>query len=75
MSEQQVIAGWKTLVFGVGTALLYFALYLFAQDVIQLSAKGGRYWVIPISIAFVFSYVHGVFTANFWEWLGVQAKK
>jgi hypothetical protein len=65
----------KTLVFGVLSLALYILLYVTDQDLLELSARGKWYFIIPVVIAFVFSYVHGTFTAQFWDVLGVKAKK
>ena len=37
--------------------------------------RGGMYAVLPIVTAFLFSFIHGSFTGDFWTVLGVEAKK
>ncbi|HPB76848.1 MAG TPA: hypothetical protein PLY96_16565, partial [Chromatiaceae bacterium] len=32
-------------------------------------------FLIPVVVAFVFSYFHGAFTGHFWETLGLRAAK
>jgi len=69
----------KMIIFGVLTTLMY-ALLLKHQDALvhfaKLSHDGHHsYFIIPILIALIFSYVHGTFTSNFWESLDVKSKK
>ena len=45
--------------------LLYFLLYLFEDKVMELAAHGRWYFIVPIVIAFVYSFAHGNFTAHF----------
>ncbi len=63
------------LLFGSITAALYFLLFHFERDILRLTGRGGWTFVIPIAIAFAMSYSHGNFTAAFWDFLGVKAKK
>lgn len=65
----------KAVSLGLATLILYLALYLLEEHILQLSSRGGWYFLIPVAIAFVFSSVHGAFTARFWDVLGVKAKK
>ena len=78
MSQPRIRAGWKSLVFGLVSCMLYFLLYTYEKEILELS-KLGKFWEIPswlflISLAFVFSIAHGAMTSSFWDWLGVQAK-
>lgn len=65
--------------FGISSAVLYTLLYIYADDIenaSQLVQKGEKiYFLLPIAIAFVFSYFHGTFTDKFWSALGLKAKK
>lgn len=58
---------------------LYSLLYVFNIDlthIAQATHDGNKTWFfVPIVIALVFSLVHGSFTSQFWEALGVRAKK
>lgn len=63
------------LVLGVASALLYLGLYLYRAEILELSAKGHWYFVVPVTIAFVFSFVHGAFTGELWTAVGLVAKK
>ena len=65
----------KMLVMGLISIALY-ALLLTKQDVVNSTfAKGGWYAFLPIIVAFVFSFVHGSFTGDFWTVLGIEAAK
>jgi len=61
------------------TGILSIALYavlLSHQDLLNsMFGKGGIYAFLPIITAFVFSYIHGTFTGNFWTVLGIEAAK
>ncbi len=67
------------LVLGLSSAGLYLLLFLFSDALVDLSAatRKGRwvYALVPLSIALVFSFVHGAFTSRFWDFLGLKAKK
>lgn len=65
----------QTLVYGAISIALYFCLYLFADPILQLSRQGHWYFAVPIAIAFLFSFVHGNFTGQFWDLFGVKAKQ
>ena len=63
------------LVMGAISVGLYISL-LSNQDMINGTfGKGGLFAFLPISTAFVFSFVHGTFTGHFWSVLGVEASK
>lgn len=65
----------KFLLFGITTFILYFLLINYQELIVKYSIKGKYYAVIPIVIAFIFSFVHGNFTDVFWKVLGIEAKK
>ena len=65
----------KTVLFGAVSIALY-ALLLAKQDFINDTfVKGGLYALLPIAMAFVFSFIHGNFTGCFWSSCGVEASK
>ena len=65
----------KTALYGAVSLGLY-VLLLTQQDLINGTfAKGGAVAILPIAMAFVFSFVHGNFTGNFWSSLGIEASK
>ena len=65
----------KLIVMGIISIALYSTLLL-KQDLVNSTfAKGGMYALLPIITAFVFSFVHGSFTVNFWTVLCIEAAK
>jgi hypothetical protein len=65
----------KTVLYGAVSIALY-ALLLAKQELINdTMVKGGLYALVPIAMAFAFSFVHGNFTGSFWSSLGVEASK
>jgi len=53
-----------------------YALLFVKQDLVNATfGKGGVYALLPIATAFLFSFVHGSFTGNFWTALGIEAAK
>ena len=74
-AEQNKRPYLKTALFGAVSIALY-ALLLAKQDLINENvAKGGLYALLPIAMAFVFSFFHGNFTGCFWSSCGVEASK
>lgn len=65
----------RAVLFGFVTLALYFLLYLFEDNILAFTSRGGWYFITPVVIAFVFSFAHGTFTAQFWDILGIKAKK
>lgn len=60
---------------GAGSALGYALLYAFDREIALLTTRtDGLYFLLPIAIAFAFSFVHGSFTGYFWQVLGVVPK-
>ncbi len=63
------------IVMGLISLALYTTLLL-KQDLLNSTfAQGGWYALLPIIMAFVFSYFHGSFTGHFWTVLGVEAAR
>jgi predicted membrane-bound dolichyl-phosphate-mannose-protein mannosyltransferase len=66
----------KAVSYGAASAALYVLLYLYADETVALARRtheGERIWfLVPIVIAFVFSYVHGAFTGHFWDAIGLS---
>lgn len=65
----------RTLLLGVATGVLYWLMFANEGMIVELTAKGHWYFILPLTIAFVFSAVHGAFTAEFWDTLGFKAKR
>ncbi len=63
------------LVMGLLSAAMYTYLLLNQTMINNYTAMGGAYALLPIATAFLFSYVHGSFTGNFWTILGIEASK
>ncbi|KAF0146075.1 MAG: hypothetical protein FD156_443 [Nitrospirae bacterium] len=65
----------KLIIAGIVSVGLYYIL-LMKQDVVNsYFGLGGVYAFLPILTAFLFSFVHGSFTGNFWTVLGIEAAK
>jgi hypothetical protein len=64
-----------TATYGALSLTLYVLLYLFEDSFLALASNGGWFFLVPVATAFVFSFVHGNFTAYFWDMLGIKAKK
>jgi hypothetical protein len=63
------------ILMGIISISLY-VLLLSKQDVLnEYFGRGGIYAFLPIITAFIFSFVHGSFTGNFWTLLGIEAAK
>lgn len=77
MSESRKKAAWSALAYGLASAALYAALFAHADqftDWARRTRAGEKaLFLVPIAVAFVFSWVHGAFTGHFWEALGLRA--
>ncbi len=60
---------------GIISIALYAALLLKQDEVNSTFGQGGWFAFLPIITAFVFSYIHGMFTGHFWTVLGVEAAR
>ena len=63
------------IILGIISLALYVVLLTQQEFVNSYFTKGGMYAFLPIATAFIFSFVHGNFTGNFWTVLGVEASK
>lgn len=62
----------RLVVSGALSLFLYILLFLNADTVLRMSSRtDGVFFLIPVTIALVFSLAHGAFTGYFWEVLGV----
>jgi hypothetical protein len=77
MSPKKSIAA--TLLFGIASLVLYTLLLMNSDlfvDWAERTIKGEKsLFLVPVVVAFVFSYFHGAFTGYFWETLGLRAAK
>lgn len=64
----------KTLLFGLGTIVLYVVFIFNAQKVTEIISQGRWSFVLVIIIAFIFSFFHGNFTSYFWDLVGIHGK-
>lgn len=72
---QQTSVRWQLIVSGVASVGLYIFLAAYSREILEVSTyKESGYFLVPIVIAFIFSFAHGAFTGYFWEALGVKAK-
>ena len=65
----------KMLVMGLISIALYALLLAKQDDVNVIFGQGGWYAFLPIITAFVFSFIHGSFTGDFWIVLGIEAAR
>ena len=67
-----------TLFYGSASLLLYILLFLYADQFVAWAEQTKDHkalFLIPVVVAFIFSYFHGAFTGLFWEILGLRAAK
>jgi hypothetical protein len=63
----------KTIAYGLGTAALYAAVFLNSDTVMSYFTRGGWFAALPVMTVFLVSYVHGSFSHNVWEVMGIRA--
>lgn len=65
------------LFYGCATVGLYLLLFVYSEQLVNWAyeTKTGNklLFIVPVVIAFVFSYFHGAFTGYFWETIGLRA--
>ncbi|MBI5120681.1 MAG: hypothetical protein HZA67_06725 [Rhodospirillales bacterium] len=64
----------RTILLGVVSLVLYIILFSNENAVLEISMAKGWGFLVPIAIAFLFSFVHGAFTGGFWDMLGLKAQ-
>jgi hypothetical protein len=65
----------RMLVMGLISLALYAILLAKQDEVNGMFGKGGWFALLPVATAFVFSFIHGNFTGDFWTVLGVEAAR
>ena len=65
----------KMLITGIFSIMFYVLLLAKQGTINDYFSRGGFYAFLPIVAAFVFSFVHGSFTGNFWTVLGIEAAR
>lgn len=63
------------VIMGIISLGLYAVLLTQQETINAIMSRGGMFAFVPIATAFLFSFVHGSFTGNFWTLLGVEASK
>jgi hypothetical protein len=69
----------KAVGYGIVSAVMYFALFKYSDHFVEWASRTRQgeklLFIIPIIVAFGFSYFHGAFTGYFWDMLGFKAAK
>jgi hypothetical protein len=69
----------KAIAYGIASVAMFFALFKYSDHFVDWASRtrdGEKVlFIIPILVAFAFSYVHGAFTGFFWDTLGLKAAK
>ncbi|MEO5336277.1 MAG: hypothetical protein H7841_05200 [Magnetospirillum sp. WYHS-4] len=68
-------AVFKALATGAASLALYLFLFGYETMLLDLAKQARWMFIVPVGIAFLFSYVHGTFTGAFWDALGIKARK
>lgn len=66
--------GLRTIGLGLLSLVLYILLFTNAEAILMMSLQSGWGFLVPIGIAFLFSFVHGAFTGGFWDMVGLKAQ-
>ena len=65
----------RFFLFGFSSIVLYTLLFLYSQEILVISSRtDGAYFLLPVVIVLVFSFVHSGFTNYFWRAIGVRSK-
>lgn len=64
----------KALWTGAISIGLYILLFWNERAVLKLSVGHSWSFLVPVAIAFVFSFAHGAFTGAFWDAIGLKPK-
>ncbi|WP_457575698.1 universal stress protein [Desulfomarina sp.] len=75
MSAKRTRYAKKCLIFGLGSAALYAAVFTSSETVMEYYTRGGWYAILPVATVFAFSYFHGSFTSAFWSMLGIEGSQ
>lgn len=71
-----LLSRWGLVIIMGGVVVtLYGLLFIYEMPILSASVAGGWSFVIPVTIAFMFSYAHGDFTSRFWTACGLVPKK
>lgn len=65
----------RFFLFALFSLALYTLLLVFSQEILAISSRtDGAYFLLPVAIVLLYSFVHGGFTNYFWRVLGVRSK-
>lgn len=64
----------KLLGYGVVSLALYTMLFLYAEQILEFSVRGGWFFILPVVLALIFSFAHGAFVSAFWDKIGIRGK-
>ncbi|VAW90691.1 hypothetical protein MNBD_GAMMA21-1771 [hydrothermal vent metagenome] len=77
--KHHIITNRNTFALGLVSIALYTLLYFYSSDLTHIAEETNHghkaLFFVPIVIALLFSFVHGSFTSQFWDSIGVKAKK
>jgi len=65
----------KLIMFGLGSLILYTAVFTHEDLVTEWFTKGKWFATLPIGTVFMFSFVHGAFASYLWSVLGLEVVK
>lgn len=77
MSKEKTRSLFSTILFGLASVILYGLLLAYSDRLVDLAQRAHHgekmLFLVPVAVAFLFSWIHGHFTGHFWEFLGVRA--
>jgi hypothetical protein len=66
----------RAIAYGVVSVALYVLLFAYSDETVEMARRTREgeklLFLVPIVIAFVFSFVHGAFTGAFWAAIGLK---
>lgn len=65
----------QVVLLGIMSIASYGAVFMYQDQVTEISTRGAIYAALPIAAAFYFSFVHGAFSSSVLSTLGIEAKK
>jgi hypothetical protein len=76
MSSGKSVILAKAIAYGIASVALYALLFVYAGETVELARRTREgetiLFLVPIVVAFVFSFVHGAFTGFFWVAVGLN---
>ena len=66
----------RAIGYGVASVALYVLLFVYSEETVEIARRTREgeklLFLVPIVIAFAFSFVHGAFTGHFWAAIGLK---